>query len=236
MQRRDIDFVKMLLAFGADINPLNEKKNTPLDLSVGKYGHLDRTDSLVEIVEIPLVCGLASMMNFDELGTLLRDCGAMLSCSLACSERKKLGCFVAFGGREEKSEAGSLPLEKVAREGDDWCTKISKMYFKLETGLGAMLEDVNTLLVSDSLDTAAALGIQIREMKLLQTGGSRILFLDGGGMKGLVEIEVLCQLERRTGRKITDLFDWIVGTSTGAIIALGLVHGKELEFNAKICG
>ena len=58
-------------------------------------------------------------------------------------------------------------------------------------------------------------------------GGSRILCLDGGGMKGLAQIEVLCQLEVATGRKITQLFDWIVGTSTGAIIALAMVYAKK---------
>ena len=56
--------------------------------------------------------------------------------------------------------------------------------------------------------------------------GSRLLFLDGGGIKGLAEIEILCQIEEETGRKITELFDWIVGTSSGAIIALGMVYGK----------
>ena len=34
----------------------------------------------------------------------------------------------------------------------------------------------------------------------------------------------LSQIERKTGRRITDLFDWIVATSTGALIALGLVY------------
>ena len=59
-------------------------------------------------------------------------------------------------------------------------------------------------------------------------GGSRLLFLDGGGMKGLVQIEVMRQLEEATGRKITELFDWIIGSSIGAILALGLVYGKQL--------
>ena len=33
------------------------------------------------------------------------------------------------------------------------------------------------------------------------------------------------QIERVTGRKIVDLFDWIIGTSTGALIALCLTYG-----------
>ena len=56
--------------------------------------------------------------------------------------------------------------------------------------------------------------------------GSRILFLDGGGMRGLIQIEILEQLERKTGKRVTELFDWIVGTSTGGIVALALVHGE----------
>lgn len=59
-------------------------------------------------------------------------------------------------------------------------------------------------------------------------GGSRMLFLDGGGIRGLIQIEVLRKLEQETGRKITELFDWIVGTSTGGIIALGLVYGESV--------
>ena len=57
--------------------------------------------------------------------------------------------------------------------------------------------------------------------------GSSILFLDGGGIRGLISIEILMDIEARTEQKIIDLFDWIVGTSTGGIIALALVYGKK---------
>ena len=57
--------------------------------------------------------------------------------------------------------------------------------------------------------------------------GNSILFLDGGGMRGLVSIEILMDIEERTGERIIDLFDWIVGTSTGGIIALALVYGER---------
>lgn len=60
--------------------------------------------------------------------------------------------------------------------------------------------------------------------------GQRILCLDGGGLKGLIMIEVLIRIEQLTEKKITDLFDWIVGTSTGGVVALGLVYGMLLWF------
>ncbi|KAL9035741.1 MAG: hypothetical protein Q9214_006446 [Letrouitia sp. 1 TL-2023] len=54
--------------------------------------------------------------------------------------------------------------------------------------------------------------------------GVRILTLDGGGMRGIVELEVLRAVERALGSKmsIQAFFDLIIGTSTGGIIALGL--------------
>ena len=58
-----------------------------------------------------------------------------------------------------------------------------------------------------------------------RTRGVKILSLDGGGIRGLVQLEMLRQIENRTGKKITHLFDWIVGSSTGGIIALALVYG-----------
>lgn len=50
----------------------------------------------------------------------------------------------------------------------------------------------------------------------------RILAIDGGGIRGILPAMVLSDLERRTNRPIIDLFDLIVGTSTGGLVALAL--------------
>src|SRR5262245_61280685 len=53
-----------------------------------------------------------------------------------------------------------------------------------------------------------------------RTGPYRVLSLDGGGIRGLIEATLLAEIEDRTGQPIYDLFDLIVGTSTGGLIAL----------------
>jgi patatin-like phospholipase/acyl hydrolase len=51
----------------------------------------------------------------------------------------------------------------------------------------------------------------------------KILSIDGGGIRGIIPAMVLAELEERSGRPIAELFDLIAGTSTGGILALGLV-------------
>uniref|UniRef100_A0AAV2LF26 phospholipase A2 n=1 Tax=Knipowitschia caucasica TaxID=637954 RepID=A0AAV2LF26_KNICA len=58
----------------------------------------------------------------------------------------------------------------------------------------------------------------------------RLLSLDGGGIKGLVLIQILIALEKETGRPTRELFDWVAGTSTGGILALAIIHGKSMEY------
>lgn len=49
-----------------------------------------------------------------------------------------------------------------------------------------------------------------------------ILSIDGGGVRGIIPARILQSLEESSGKPICDLFDLIVGTSTGGLIALGL--------------
>uniref|UniRef100_A0A3B4AD90 phospholipase A2 n=1 Tax=Periophthalmus magnuspinnatus TaxID=409849 RepID=A0A3B4AD90_9GOBI len=58
----------------------------------------------------------------------------------------------------------------------------------------------------------------------------RLLCLDGGGIKGLVLIQMLIALEKETGRPTRELFEWVAGTSTGGILALAIIHGKSMEY------
>jgi calcium-independent phospholipase A2-gamma len=56
----------------------------------------------------------------------------------------------------------------------------------------------------------------------LQSEYLRILSVDGGGIRGILVIELMRRLEELTGKRVFDLFDFICGVSTGSIFICGL--------------
>ncbi|MBI1276650.1 MAG: patatin [Anaerolineaceae bacterium] len=50
----------------------------------------------------------------------------------------------------------------------------------------------------------------------------KILSIDGGGIRGIIPAAVMAEIENRTGKPISQLFDLIAGTSTGGVLALGV--------------
>jgi len=72
--------------------------------------------------------------------------------------------------------------------------------------------------------------------RLKSEGQKKLLALDGGGIRGVIALEVLARIEEilreQSGRKnlvLSDYFDYMAGTSTGAIIASCLSMGKSVE-------
>ena len=64
---------------------------------------------------------------------------------------------------------------------------------------------------------------------------SQILSLDGGGIRGLVLIQLLLAVEKAAGQPIRNCFDWIGGTSTGGILALAILHGEFGCCSTNVC-
>jgi predicted acylesterase/phospholipase RssA len=53
----------------------------------------------------------------------------------------------------------------------------------------------------------------------------RILTIDGGGVRGIIPAVLLAALERQTGRPARETFDFVAGTSTGALLTAGIAAG-----------
>jgi patatin-like phospholipase/acyl hydrolase len=54
-----------------------------------------------------------------------------------------------------------------------------------------------------------------------------VLSIDGGGIHGLIPALVLEEIEKLSGQYVSELFDLLVGTSTGGIIALALTASQQ---------
>ena len=66
-------------------------------------------------------------------------------------------------------------------------------------------------------------------------GPKKLLALDGGGIRGVLSLEILAALESQLrtrygdgGLVLSDYFDYVAGTSTGAIIAAAIARGKPV--------
>jgi patatin-like phospholipase/acyl hydrolase len=55
-----------------------------------------------------------------------------------------------------------------------------------------------------------------------------MLALDGGGIRGVMTLGILKGIEDQVGSPLCNYFDYIAGTSTGAIIAAGLARGMTV--------
>jgi patatin-like phospholipase/acyl hydrolase len=73
--------------------------------------------------------------------------------------------------------------------------------------------------------------------KLAKDGPRKLLALDGGGIRGMLTVEVLAAIEQLLQQELgrgddfvlADYFDYIGGTSTGAIIATCLALGMRVD-------
>ncbi len=197
------------MAFGADINAQNNLDDTPLDM-------LSSRDSPEEIHELFMrLYALPGGRKKDTKPSFLNESlNSIINERYEIEHSERLGVYFT----EERLTAFVFKLEQILRKDD--------LVFSLRSQ-GDERHSSGTFF--DPLIAREKQGQAIQEWKstleFKRGVGSRVLFLDGGGIRGLIQIEVLTLIMKMTGREISDLFDWIVGTSTGAIVALGMVYG-----------
>ncbi len=183
--------VHALIVFGADVNAVNTKKESPR-----------------HIASTPIISSLGSYMgSTNHTISALHLVGAkrcppgMQGCSAGC----KAGG--TYNGNPTTANTDFTQLES---------NKAYDEFLAICIGLMASKQGVST--ATDETDNASA----CRQ-------NDNVLCLDGGGIRGLVLIQILNAIEEAAGRPIVDLFDWIAGTSTGGILALALAVGFSVK-------
>ena len=213
LQANDVRTVEILLMFGAHINALDGDGKTPLDLVEGSSGfqsrktHLDldlspvsprsfqpfgTQRSLGHVVET--LCHSA-VTTFTSVSARSKEAQTMIdTLRMYGAER---GQEVKYGNRHqvcrvalfqdmtltEVKDRTTTPV-KVLRSGppDDWATRIAKYNFEISNFIERKMLNINHRF-DEHPEEAMAVMYQLRELKMLRDAGSRILFLDGGGIK-----------------------------------------------------
>lgn len=199
------------------MNAINQNNQTPLDLA--SESQSEESDELVELLT-KLGGKHQNHMVTEKTITRATDSIVKSPSTDALEECDSADVFV---------QTPTLPCQDMSKY------QSVILAHKLEDNINDLFEEFDKL---PDLDTQVAIGLQGFElqhwrktaegsMRFEMFNGKRLLFLDGGGMKGLIHVEVLSQIEKITGKKITDLFDWIVGTSTGAVVAMFLTYSES---------
>ncbi|CAJ0568837.1 unnamed protein product, partial [Mesorhabditis spiculigera] len=169
-----------------------------------------------------------------------------LQAAIARDDLAACVCFVSFGADVNKRTQESciqlalkyasptvlqlLILLGAKMEGNDsqlvnqrdkaYIEQIRKMFSgKLEPSLDAAMRahllSENTIRIRDAL------------LNTVPSNKQLAISLDGGGIRGLAEAQMLFELQRILGDSFLPRIEWLGGTSTGSILAIGLALGKS---------
>lgn len=86
---------------------------------------------------------------------------------------------------------------------------------------------LSIVLVSVQFCCAVSKGDEALQVNIIKKPKFIILSIDGGGIRGIIPARILQEIEERTSKPISSIFDLSVGTSTGGIIAIALNTPNE---------
>ena len=195
----DPQIIKVLIAFGADITALSSTNQTLFDLLRGPYQlySLVRSllvhrpqpygEGLVESIQPTVrLSRLESVLTIDS-GVEIRS-ASPLSLKPVYDVTTMLATSSAEEIRESEIEQISASPRPLSITGNESCFEYHFLLHEI------VKKSLSNLKLSHSPEDSTFLLKHMKEARLLQMAGSKILFLDGGGLRGLIHIEILSQV------------------------------------------
>ena len=219
--------MKTLLVFGADSNALTLQNKTPLDLieapPLQHERKLKHAGSSRDLETSMAKISATDTVNSFEIERVLELFGGRSSKN--CRQISE-GIYCTFRRNSRLCSSNSEYNTMSEVDPSDYMAQLANHFYSSESKVQEILAASMSPSHEFSSDEALALSEEMKKTQILKGGGSRILVLDGGGMGGLIQIEVLLQLEKETGKYTSELFDWVIATSAGSFVAAGIATGK----------
>ncbi|XP_019856198.1 PREDICTED: 85/88 kDa calcium-independent phospholipase A2-like isoform X2 [Amphimedon queenslandica] len=208
----DLRCIKLLLAFGADINAISNFEMTPMNLALAHF-----KESAIQLFGVLGGISAAFVLKRDPVPL------------------PPITHFLGLGLPLSSSDSDDTDNDRQTPYRDFMTGYVRQSEPALQ--LNARVQSSFSI----NEEEAVSLILQQQEANLLHQehshimyslsyrlhNGSRILSMDGFGSRSVIVLETLERLMETTGQSVTDMFDIICGSSFGALIALGLVYGKR---------
>ncbi|XP_016077958.1 PREDICTED: 85/88 kDa calcium-independent phospholipase A2 [Miniopterus natalensis] len=212
VMRNRFDCVIVLLTYGANSSARGEHGNTPLHLAMSR-GNVEMIKALIVFgaeVDTPNDCGETPAHIASKIGKLV-------------TRKTVLTLLRAIGADHHLPLLPEAPAEP--------CSPAAQHFFCPERSQPPTIS-LNNLELQDLVHISRARkpAFILSSLRDEKRTHDNLLCLDGGGVKGLVIIQLLIAIEKASGVATKDLFDWVAGTSTGGILALAILHGKSMVY------
>lgn len=185
-----------------------------------------------------------NISNFLSSGNSIESPTGYVSCSdqpnskicrfFASSNRYRSFCIVYYRPLEPPARVVDVSAEEKGRTMMDTLLSVflkketAPNLIKFDNAKEELVEcDDETVEATEPMDDTPSTSEANKEKPEL--GRGRLLCMDGGGIRGLVLVQMLLEIERMAEMPIHHMFDWVAGTSTGGILALCLGAGKTMK-------
>ncbi|XP_037702479.1 85/88 kDa calcium-independent phospholipase A2 isoform X3 [Choloepus didactylus] len=213
VMRNRFDCVMALLTHGANADARGEHGSTPLHLAMSKDN--------VEMIKALIVFGaeVDTPNDFGETPAFIAS-----KISKLVTRKALLTLLRTVGADHRVPSLPGIPTEQGS-------TASQRPIFSLERAQPPSVS-LNNLDAQDLVHISRARkpAFILSSMRDEKRTHDHLLCLDGGGVKGLVIIQLLIAIEKASGIATKDLFDWVAGTSTGGILALAILHSKSMAY------
>ncbi|KAB1269595.1 85/88 kDa calcium-independent phospholipase A2 [Camelus dromedarius] len=228
MSKDNVEMVKALIVFGAEVDTPNDSGETPAFIA-SRISRLVTRKALLTLLRTVGADYRSPLLQ----GVSAEQCSATAQHSFFSLERSQpppisLNNLVTYWpGNQHPPRVSLVPLETAPEEMPLGFLQ-SATQARLDGGPGArrQMELQDLVHISRARKPAFILS-SMRDEKRTH---DHLLCLDGGGVKGLVIIQLLIAIEKASGIATKDLFDWVAGTSTGGILALAILHSKSMAY------